>query len=559
MSMLTRNDMSKLASKDIRRIERLAKETDKRQPLPRIEAGAEEYLTDGVNAKSGEHTVLQHYASKLHKKERHRFNKLSGEMRSMLRDVGMGHRRTIMDDLVKTSLTETSFRGAGASEIKVTEADGVGQIVLFNFSGFYVLFWMLIAFVAVKVTVEYYMSHNGDLSQSEILRFMTSDIFSVALIDLVMYMCTYFVLLVQFACKKNWISWKRAGWAFTSLYEIAFVVGFLYVAEAVMKFHWISKIFIFLHSLVLLMKMHSFAFFNGYMWSVLEELEFSKGALKKYKETGGEDDLITQTLEKSCQFCSFELKSQGNKSLSFPDNITWKGFFIYTMFPTLVYQLEYPRSQKIRWHYVFEKLCAIFGVIITMMIIAQSFMYPVAMRAIALRNSGLPIFWERIREWLYLLLDLVPSFIIMYLLVWYLIWDAILNCIAELTYFGDRHFYGDWWNCVSWDEFARHWNVPVHQFLLRHVYHSSISFLKLSKIQATLMTFFLSSIVHELAMYVLFKNLRFYLFFLQMGQLPLVQLSNSKFLRKKKILGNVIFWIGICTGPSLMCTLYLTF
>lgn len=60
-------------------------------------------------------------------------------------------------------------------------------------------------------------------------------------------------------------------------------------------------------------------------------------------------------------------------------------------------------------------------------------------------------------------------------------------------------------------------------------------------------------------MYVIFKKLRGYLLFLQMCQLPLVALSRSRFMRDKKLLGNVIFWIGIMTGPSLMCSLYLTF
>lgn len=45
----------------------------------------------------------------------------------------------------------------------------------------------------------------------------------------------------------------------------------------------------------------------------------------------------------------------------------------------------------------------------------------------------------------------------MYLLVFYIIWDAILNAIAELTRFSDREFYGPWWNSVTWDQFAREW------------------------------------------------------------------------------------------------------
>lgn len=194
-----------------------------------------------------------------------------------------------------------------------------------------------------------------------------------------------------------------------------------------------------------------------------------------------------------------------------------------------------------------------------MMIDAQILMHPVAMRALDVRNSEWTGILDRLLKWAGLLVDIVPGFIVMYILDFYLIWDAILNCVAELTRFGDRYFYGDWWNCVSWADFSRIWNIPVHKFLLRHVYHSSMSSFKLNKSQATLMTFFLSSVVHELAMYVIFKRLRFYLFFFQMLQVPLVALTNTKYMKDRTVIGNVIFWLGICMGPSVMCTLYLTF
>ena len=132
---------------------------------------------------------------------------------------------------------------------------------------------------------------------------------------------------------------------------------------------------------------------------------------------------------------------------------------------------------------------------------------------------------------------------------------------------------------MSWDQFARDWNRPVHNFLLRHVYHSSISSMRVNKYTATLITFFLSAIVHELGkdtlslkylshvvmaltglhlvMWTLFKKLRGYLLFLQMLQIPLVQLSRTRWLKGRAVLGNLIFWIGILTGPSLLCSLYL--
>lgn len=505
------------------------------------------------------------HLKQLHGKERIRFRRDSNQKISFFGDVAFTSRPSILDGAISDPI-RTKFEGPTLEkqikELRRKQKNNKkGEPVVGNdaitpsFAGFYVLFWLAVALSCVKVSVDYYFEHNGDLSESEILKFMTTDLVTVAWVDLLMYLNTYFVLFVHWMCKNNYIKWTNTGFTLTSIYEFVFVVFYMFLTENVLKLHWVAKIFLFLHSLVLLMKMHSFAFFNGYLWNISDELKFSKNALAKYKDTAKPE--IIATLERSRDFCTFELESQSEKE-PFPQNINFKNYFRYSMFPTLVYQIEYPRTEKIRWDYVFEKLCAIFGTIFVMMVLAQTYMYPLAIKAISIRDSPWTSLVDRLKAWSFILVDYIPAFIAMYLLNFYLIWDAILNCIAELTRFGDRYFYGDWWNCVSWDEFSRIWNIPVHKFLLRHVYHSSMSALQLNKNQATLMTFFLSAVVHELAMYVLFKRLRVYLFFFQMNQLPLVAISNSRFLKKRTVIGNVIFWIGICTGPSMLCSLYLT-
>src|ERR1700712_5579701 len=98
---------------------------------------------------------------------------------------------------------------------------------------------------------------------------------------------------------------------------------------------------------------------------------------------------------------------------------------------------------------------------------------------------------------------------------------------------------------------------PVHNFLLRHVYHSSISAFHLNKQSATFVTFFLSACVHELIMLCLFKKVRGYLFAMQLMQLPLVSLSRTKLLKGRELLGNVVFWFGLFVGPSILTSLYL--
>ncbi|KAF6014168.1 hypothetical protein HII13_000513 [Brettanomyces bruxellensis] len=399
-----------------------------------------------------------------------------------------------------------------------------------EFYGFYVAFWFVVGMFVLNILVKYYNEH-GSIFRSRIFNIMMEDLWKVGLTDLLMYFCSYFPLFIHKAIKAGFIKWRNTG----------------------RDYPWIAKIFLMLHSVVFLMKIHSFAFYNGYMWDVTGELEVSKGYLKKHDNL---DPEVAQALQKSVNFCTFELETQAQK-VQFPKNLTYKNFFEYSMFPTLVYEVSYPRTKRIRWGYFFGKAAGIFGVIFIMVAIAQNNMYPIVMRCLELRRTA-PIM-TRLKEYPLILVEMIPPFLSMYMLTFFLIWELILNAIAELSRFADREFYKEWWNSVDWDQYSRDWNVPVHKFLLRHVYHSTISSFHVSKTTATLVTFFLSSLIHEVAMYVIFKKVRFYLLSLQMFQLPLVQIMRSKFFKKYPVLANVFFWDGIVLGPTLLCTMYLVF
>ena len=60
------------------------------------------------------------------------------------------------------------------------------------------------------------------------------------------------------------------------------------------------------------------------------------------------------------------------------------------------------------------------------------------------------------------------------LFVWILMFVALfelwLSIVAEVTRFGDRLFYRDWWNARKFDDYWRLWNLPVHNWLVRHVF-----------------------------------------------------------------------------------------
>ncbi|KAK1811587.1 Sterol O-acyltransferase 2 (Sterol-ester synthase 2) [Friedmanniomyces endolithicus] len=239
---------------------------------------------------------------------------------------------------------------------------------------------------------------------------------------------------------------------------------------------------------------------------------------------------------------------------AYPKSLRLLNFAEFICLPTLVYELEYPRQDRINWWYVAEKLTATFGVLCIMQVISQAYIYPPVAKTVAMKEAGMPI-EERWREFPFIVSDMLFPLLIEQLLTWYLIWECILNVLAELTFFADRGFYGDWWNSVTWDQYARDWNRPVHTFLLRHVYHSSISTFHISRHAATFITFLLSALVHEMCMAIMFKKVRGYLFSMQLMQMPLVMFSRSKLLKGRVVLGNVVFWLGLFIGPSFLTSL----
>ncbi|KAH8671073.1 MBOAT family protein [Xylariales sp. PMI_506] len=485
------------------------------------------------------------------------------------------------------------------------------------FHGFYVLFWISISLMIVKTGAENWRKTGSPLGTNEIMETMfRREVVVLLFSDGVMCGLTGFGWILQRLVLAGWIDWDRSGWIIQNIWQTVFI-GCVVGLTLLRDWPWTHTVYFVLHGLVMLMKQHSYAFYNGHL-SVLNKrkralekrlkqlettetikspsltspptsalstshlnrhpsaTEYRERRLSMDRGNLADDmakisraidsrepldmeqvELFERMIKWETSAMTEELKGKATDPKHYyPNNLTFSNQYEFVCLPTLVYELEYPRSDRINWFYVAEKASAVFGIIFVMIMVSQASIYPVFIRTVMMKEEGWTLA-QRFREFPWILNDLVFPFMIEYLLSWYLIWEAVLNTLAELTYFADRSFYDAWWNSVSWDQFARDWNRPVHNFLLRHVYNSSISSMHINKHVATLMTFFLSACVHELVMWCIFKKLRGYLLILQMCQLPLVQLSRTKWMRTKKTLGNMIFWVGIFTGPSLLCSLYL--
>ena len=96
----------------------------------------------------------------------------------------------------------------------------------------------------------------------------------------------------------------------------------------------------------------------------------------------------------------------------------------------------------------------------------------------------------------------------------------------------------------------------MHQFLFHHFYEVAIARHGMSKHMASLGTFFLSSCMHEFVMAVVCQRVSFYLFFLQMLQVPLIYLGRSPALQRHPVLCNLFFCASMVVGPALLTLLY---
>ena len=236
---------------------------------------------------------------------------------------------------------------------------------------------------------------------------------------------------------------------------------------------------------------------------------------------------------------------------AYPANLRLGDAMRFMAFPTLIYQTRYPRTRRIRSAWLLKRCGELFLVVSAMLLITTQFVHPTVQRSYeSINNKDAWSFVER------LLALAIPS-----LFVWVLMFVALfelwLSILAELTRFGDRQFYKDWWNAQKFDEYWRLWNLPVHNWLVRHVFFPCLN-LGLNKMAATLVVFFVSAALHEVLVSGPCHVARLYAFAGMMGQVPLIALTNALHGRlPSNRLGNVLFWVVFCVvGQPMALMLY---
>lgn len=139
--------------------------------------------------------------------------------------------------------------------------------------------------------------------------------------------------------------------------------------------------------------------------------------------------------------------------------------------------------------------------------------------------------------------------------MFYCFFHLWLNILAELLRFGDREFYKDWWNAKTVEEYWRMWNMPVHKWMVRHLYFPCLRN-GISKGVSVVIAFVISAIFHELCIAVPCHMFKLWAFIGIMFQVPLVLVTNylqNKF--RNSMVGNMIFWLFFSILGQPMCVL----
>lgn len=249
--------------------------------------------------------------------------------------------------------------------------------------------------------------------------------------------------VLQRLVHAGYLDWDRSGWIIQNVWQTLFI-GCVIGVPLLRDWPWSHTVFFALHGITMLMKQHSYAFYNGhlstlyrrrkYLLSKLRQLEavapvaspsttspradsLSTGHLLRVPSAaereeqqrrrrssaamdgastadGGEApdlDEIARAIESGqpldldqvhvfgrlikweADALADELRGRATSAdRAYPNNLTLKNHYEWIVLPTLVYELEYPRSEFINWYYVAEKLIATFGIIFVMIVISQA-------------------------------------------------------------------------------------------------------------------------------------------------------------------------------------------
>ncbi|KAF4971033.1 hypothetical protein FSARC_2046 [Fusarium sarcochroum] len=492
-----------------------------------------------------------------------------------------------------------------------------------DFHGFFNLFWIGLAIMGITSMLRN-LKDTGFPLRVQIWSLFTVKLWHLAIADFLMVATTAVSLPLNRAARNakpgSFLVWNRGGVAIQSIYQAAWLSLWIIV-----PFHfewtWTSQVFFLLHTMVLLMKMHSYAFYNGHLSQTEKRLhaldnplsppdrrpayqyptadhsgsvpdtngepastngkkrrrQRSRRRRQQPKRTGSDksndeaDATNTNHLAPSPSASATNSADEVDElredlaceltspigNVTYPNNLTWSNYLDYLLCPTLCYEIEYPRTSSINWISLISKIIATFGCIFLLTIISEDFILPVLLDA-SERLDAVPAV-SSVSEKSLILAETVSWLLFPFMLTFLLVFLVIFEYV--LGAFAEITRFADRHFYSDW------WNSTDWMEFSREWNIPVYSFLRrhvysasrarVGRGAATALTFLISAFGHEIVMACITKKVRGYGFVCQMLQLPIVMLQRTRWVRGKKTLNNVCFWASMVLGLSMICALYV--
>lgn len=202
-----------------------------------------------------------------------------------------------------------------------------------------------------------------------------------------------------------------------------------------------------------------------------------------------------------------------------------------------------------RWDFILKRLAEAFILFVVIWLACAQYAVPLLQNSLdSISTLNLINILERV-------LKLSTISLVCWLAGFFALFQSVLNVLAEILRFGDREFYGDWWNSSDLRSYWTSWNKPVTHFMKRHVYSPMVG-RGMPPTVAQIITFLFSGLLHELLVGVPTHNILGVAFAGMVLQIPLILLTDP--LRRMKghngrLAGNLIFWLSVSVHHTVCC------
>ncbi|KAJ5066542.1 sterol o-acyltransferase [Anaeramoeba ignava] len=353
---------------------------------------------------------------------------------------------------------------------------------------------------------------------------LTSGLISVLFITFIMTVWCFNIFFIEKLLIKEVISEKIAY----IVYSISQII--LFSVPTYFALTWnlsiVSRGSVSLQMAVYLMKTHSFFFTNR----------------KRIKKKMNNEPEKKKNEEKK------ETKEEEAKSTKYkyePSKNTVQHFTLFLLYPTLVYEQEYPRTKKRSWKSIAKYLSLMIGSFFLLYLNINYFMIPAFKEALE-------------KNFIRIMIKLAVPSVLSWLLLFFGVFHCLLNLIAEFFMFADRKFYSDWWNAKTFDEFWNKWNTLVYEWFHRHIYLDSMTDMNIPRPLAMVLVFLVSALWHEFIISTSFLFFRPYMAASMMGQFSVIYFTKIPFIRDSG-LGNIVLWLCLTVGQSIVYIGYSLF